>query len=123
MSEPDKTPPPRKTVAVTIAGILLLLLAVGFAYVAARFAAHNASGSDLYIDPYSIAVALALGVVLALAGLAIVRRWRGWRIWAGMIAWGLIALVVLNLFKTPPLFGPDTSFDPLGLLVTIAFAV
>jgi len=30
---------------------------------------------------------------------------------------------VLGLFKTPPLFGPDTSFDLRGFLVTIAFAV
>jgi hypothetical protein len=123
MSEPDKTLPPRKTAAVTIAGALLLLLAVGFAYVAAAFAAHNASGSDLYIHPYSIAVSLALAVVLALAGLAIVCRWRGWRIWAGTIAWGLIALVVLNLFRTPPPPGTDRSFELRVVLGTIAFAV
>src|SRR5262245_21507987 len=79
VSESHKTPPHRKTAAVTIVGALLLLLAVGFAYMAAAFAAHIASGNHPYISPYSVAVGLALAGVLVLAGWAIIGRWRGWR--------------------------------------------
>src|SRR5437016_245241 len=38
MSETDKTPPPRRTIAVTFAGVLLLMLpAAAFAFMAAIF--------------------------------------------------------------------------------------
>jgi hypothetical protein len=68
-------------------------------------------------------VGLLATVILGYAGLATIRRWRGWRIWAGTIAWGLIALAVLNLFKTPVPPGTDTSSELPVVLGAIAIAV
>jgi peptidoglycan/LPS O-acetylase OafA/YrhL len=112
-------PPHRRKAAVTVAGVLLLLPAVGLAY---WEAAYFAARIDISFDPRIVAVEWAFAVVLALAGLAIVRRWRGWRIWAGTIAWGLIAIVVLNLFNTPPP-GPVRSFKLAFMLGALAIAM
>jgi hypothetical protein len=119
MSEPNKTPPPRKTAAVTIAGFLLLLPAAAFAYGAFFFAF---SQIDIQVQ-YPTGVDVVGAAIFGYAGLATIRRWRGWRIWAGTIAWGLIALVVLNLFKTPPPPGTDRSFELPVMLGVIAIAV
>src|SRR5262249_16767437 len=72
-------------------------------------------------NAYASAAFLIAAAIFGYAGVAIVLRWRGWRIWAGTIAWCLVALVVLNFFTTPPP-GMDTSFYFGPLLVTIAFA-
>jgi len=110
-------PPPRKTAAVTIAGVLLLLPAAACALIAII------ATDGHFRDAFFSGVFLIAAAFFGYAGLAIIRRWRGWRIWAGTIAWGLIALVVLNLlnlFKTPP--PPDLrSFTLATQLVLLAF--
>jgi len=110
-------PPHRRTAAVTLVGVLLLPPAAFCALVTIK-------GTGLHVrHPVEEGVFLVAAAIFGYAGSAIILRWPGWRIWAGTIGWGLIALVVLSLFKTPPLFGPATSFDLRVFLVTIAFAV
>jgi hypothetical protein len=120
VTESQGTLAPRKTAAVTVAGALLLLPAVACALVAIYFATGGGGhlGGAIASGFY-----LAAAAILGYAGLAIIRRWSGWRIWAGLIAWGLIALVLLNLFKTPPPPGTDRSSDTVADLVVFAFAV
>jgi len=69
-------------------------------------------------DAFASGVSLVTAVIFSYAGFAIIRRWHGWRIWAGTLAWGLIAFVVLNLFKTPAPPGSRVMFA-----LIIAFAV
>jgi len=102
---------------VTVAGALLLLPAAASALVAII------ATDGHFRNAYASGAYLVAAVIFGYAALAIIRRWRGWRIWAGTIAWGLIALVVLNLFKPPPPPGIDTSFELPVVLVTITFAV
>jgi len=130
MSEPHKTPPPRRTIAVTIAGVLLLLPAAAFAYMAAVFATSNelrrvfAGALAPSIAPYSFLLPVGVGVVLALtfgwAGLATVLRWHGWRIWAGVVAWGMIVIFVLELLSAT--FAEIPSFIVLALAVFVLVA-
>jgi hypothetical protein len=108
MRESDKTPPPRRTIAVTVAGVLLLLPAAASAFMAIAFRSP---------------VGLLVAGIVGYAGLATIRRWRGWRIWAGAMAWVLIALVVLSLFATPPPPGTDRSWEDVMALVSVAIAV
>jgi len=122
MTEVQRTPSPQRTVAVTVAGALILVFAAGAAYVAAMFAASIVFPGSLANPVYaSLGVALALTVILAWAGLAIIRRWRGWRICAGVIAWGMIASIALRLFTLPP--GSDVLAHLTGGLIYVAFAV
>ena len=127
MSKTDKMPPPRRTIAVTFAGSLLLLPAVAFAYMAAVFA----TSSDLQHEfaaalghPYGFLLPVGVGMVAALvfgcAGLATIRRWRGWRIWTGVMAWGLIVVAILQLFAS---IRPESSMDLVVDLAPVAFAV
>jgi hypothetical protein len=127
MSKIDKTPPPRRTIAVTIVGVLLLPPAAAFAYMAAVFATNG----ELRLEfagalghPYGFLLPVGVGVVVALvfgcAGLATIRRWRGWRIWAGAMAWGLIAVTILKLFASTR---PESSMALVVDLAPVAFAV
>src|SRR5262245_12197509 len=97
-------PPHRKTAAVTISGVLFLLLAAACALIAIIATEGH------FRSAYASVAYLIAAAIFGYSGLAIIRRWRGWRIWAGTIAWGLIALVALNLFKTPPP-GNNSSID------------
>ena len=133
MSESDKIPPPRRTIAVTVAGVLLVLPAAFSAIWAARIATNSylqrefADALGPGIAPYGFLLPVGVCVVVALifgsAGVATVRRWHGWRIWAGAVAWSLIVLAVMPVFSTPPPPGADPSFDLVFSLVIIAYAV
>jgi hypothetical protein len=127
MSESDKSPPPRRTIAVTIAGALLLLPAAAFAYMAAVFATSGDVQHEFAValgHPYGfllpVGVGLAVAVVFGCAGLVTIRRWRGWRIWMGVMAWGLIAVAILNLFAS---IRPESSTELVVDLAPVAFAV
>ena len=85
MTEPQATPAPRRTRAVTVAGALFLLWAVVWALPAAVFVIDNAfpTASPYVHRPISLDVAvssLVLALALGYAGLAMMLRWRGWRI-------------------------------------------
>jgi len=112
MSEPHKSPPARKTAAVTISGVLFLLLAAFCAFIA-DFATQGH-----FRDALVSGVFLVAAIIFGYAGLAIIRRWRGWRIWAGTLAWGLIAFIVLSVFRVPVPPGSRVMFA-----LIIAFAV
>jgi hypothetical protein len=120
MSESDKTLP-RRTIAVTLAGVLLLLPAGACALIAALFATPGHTQSAVLSGASLIAAA-----IFGYSGLAIILRWRGWRIWAGTISWGLIAIFVFSLFA---LFAPpapsstDSSFGLVARPIILAFAV
>src|SRR5215813_187008 len=133
MSESEKALPPGRTIAVTVAGVLLLLPAAFSALWAARIATNSyfqrefADALGPGIAPYGFLLPVGLCVVAALifgsAGVVIIRRWRGWRIWAGGGAWSLIILAVMPVFSTPPPPGADPSFNPVVSLAIIAYAV
>jgi chromate transport protein ChrA len=115
MGEPDKTPPPRRTIAVTIAGVLLLLPAAASALMAFVFA----PGSHLS-NAYASGVGLVAAAIFGCAGLATIRRWRGWRIWAGVAAWGMIVIFVLQLLSAT--FAEIPSFIMLALAIFVLIA-
>jgi len=73
----------RRTRTTTSAGIVLLAFSVVLALLSIKFAAPTYGLTD------AIGPVLIFGVIAA-AGAATVRRWRGWRIWAGAVAWILI---------------------------------
>jgi hypothetical protein len=111
-------PPHRRTAAVTVAGTLLLVPAVASALMTVLFA----TGGHMQSAPLS-GINLVATVIFGYAGPASICRWRGWRIWAGVAAWCLIAFVVLKLFAPPPPPGTDRSFDMLIDLIVVALAV
>ena len=115
MSEPYKTPPPRRTIAVTIAGVLLLLPAAASALMAFVFA----PGSHLS-NAYASGVSFVAAAIFGYAGLATMLRWRGWRIWASVVAWGMIVIFVLQLLSAT--FAEIPSFIMLALAVFVLVA-
>jgi hypothetical protein len=54
------------------------------------------------VAPYGslivVGVCLVFSTMFGWAGLATIFRWRGWRIWAGAIAWLAIMMLVFDLF-------------------------
>src|SRR5262249_11909642 len=79
------------------------------------------------IAPYGFLLPVGLCVVAALifgsAGVVIIRRWRGWRIWGGGGGWGLVlSAVMAGVSAAPPARG-DPSFNPVVSLAIIAYAV
>ena len=87
---------------VTAAGVVLLILTAPYALLAAVFAAE-ASMPGLVIGVGKLIVPATLGfeamvsclallVICAYAGLAVIFRWRGWRPVAATVAWLTIAL-------------------------------
>jgi hypothetical protein len=71
MSGTDKTPPPRRTIAVTFAGVLLLMLpAAAFAFMAAIFLVDRLGSRRVPIDFTFI------GINFAFAGCLATRNWR-----------------------------------------------
>jgi len=130
MSESEKALPPGRTIAVTVAGVLLLLPAALSAYAAYGFAANSylqrefADALGPSIAPYGFLLPVGVCAVVALifgsAGVATIRRWRGWRILAGTTSWGLIGMFVFSL---PGLFGSLIGPTNLVLLAFAAFAV
>jgi peptidoglycan/LPS O-acetylase OafA/YrhL len=115
VSESQSIPPPRKTAAVTISGVLLLLLAAVCALVA--FMATQGH----FRDARASITYLVGAAVFGYASLATIRRWRGWRIWAGTVSWGLIVISVLGLFAAPPPESSDRLFN-VTCLIIIALA-
>jgi len=127
MSESAKTPPPRRTIAVTIAGTLFLLWAVS-AFLVAVIAIENAfseSSASAYqpVGLVKVGIMLVQAVGLGYAGLAMMLRWRRCRIWAGTVSWALIVIVVLGLFGPPPPPGTDYFFAILLALLFLGVAV
>jgi tetratricopeptide (TPR) repeat protein len=72
-----------RSVAVTVAGVVLLLLAILIGGVTIL----GASG-----QPIVIVIGLLVGVLLGYAGIATIRRRGDWRGWAGTSSWILIAI-------------------------------
>jgi hypothetical protein len=123
-------PVPRRTGAVTVAGALFLLLAVVFAFMAVVFGTEMAfpgsfsdGDGDEPIGLFPVGVGLAGAAIFGCAGLAVMGRWRGWRIWAGTVSWGLIVMVVLGLFAPPPPSSTDRWIERVVSLIVVAVAV
>src|SRR5262245_45647471 len=81
---------------------------------------YGGTREPLYFIP--VAIGLALSASFGYAGLATIWRWRGWRIWAGTVSWGIIVMMVLGVFATR---APDTDLvlDIAGRLMVVAVAV
>jgi len=110
--------PMRKTWAVTVAGLLFLLAGLAFASRMASFMFADFSRGT--VRPPAVIVWLILGcadLAFIAATLAIVRRWRGWRVWAGIIAWSAIALASVPAWDILASIndGPSTGAISAGL--------
>src|SRR5262249_49326283 len=116
LSESQSMPPPRRTAAVTIAGVLLLLPAAVCVLVAIIATEGH------FRDAFASVAYLLLAAVFGYASLATIRRWRGWRIWAGTVSWGLIVISVLGLFAALPLDSSGRLFVIISNIILIALA-
>jgi hypothetical protein len=72
------------------------------------------------ISPRDAGINLVAAAVLGYTGLAIMLRWRRWRIWTGTVSWGLIAIAVLSQFAPP---STSRSGERMVSLVILAVAV
>jgi hypothetical protein len=66
MSGTDKTPPPRRTIAVTVAGVLLLMLPAAFAFMAAIFLVDRLGSRRVPIDFTFVGINFAFAGCLAM---------------------------------------------------------
>jgi hypothetical protein len=128
VTEPHATPAPRRTRAVTIAGALFLVWGVVWVLPAAVFVIDNAFPDSLALRhrPINLVVAvssLVLALVVGYAGLAMMLRWRRWRIWAGTVSWGLIVIIVLGQFEPPSAASSLERSISLIVLVVVVFAL
>jgi hypothetical protein len=117
MTESNVPPGHRRTVWVTIAGGLFVTFGIWNTVDTVRvlsftdeFVSDAAkSGLDVFIIRFGYSVSLAIGLFFAYGGLATLCRWRGWRVWYGALAWGMIVAVGLGLV---PLLQPSRSGEP-----------
>ena len=126
MTEPQATPAPRRTRLVTIAGALFLSWAVVWALAAAVFVIANVFPNSFAlayqpIDLVDAGSSLGLALALGYAGLAMMLRWRRWRIWTGTVSWGLIVIIILSQFAPPS--AANRSLERSISLVVLAVAV
>ena len=126
MSRTQTTPIPHKTRAVTIVGALFLVLALGSALAVVVFAIEAAfpgilSFANRPISPADAGANLVAAAVLGYTGLAMMLRWRRWRIWTGTVSWGLIVIVVFSQFASPS--GPYRSIERMASLIVLAVVV
>ncbi len=116
--------------AVTVAGVVLLILTTPYALLAAIFGAE-ASMPGLAVSFGKLIVPAGRGfeamvsclVLLALcayAGLAMIFRWRGWRSVAATVAWLTIALGALCVWIW--LAGRIVGFSPVVPVALFAIA-
>jgi hypothetical protein len=124
-----------RSIAVAAAGILLVIMAIPYALCAVLFAAQGwnprgriAIGGVLLpsFGYEAMVVFLALLLLSGYAGLAAIRRWRGWQLLAAAAAWAMmglsaaIAWFLLNGFLTGlPGFGPAIG-AAMALFVLLA---
>jgi hypothetical protein len=86
-------PPARPFPVVTLAGALFLVIAIApLAIIGAFFVA----GTITVLEPAALITVLIVLALFGLIGLAAINRWRGWRIYAGVIAWLFIAIGILG---------------------------
>jgi hypothetical protein len=85
-----KTATPNVKSEVTVAGIALVLLGIYFLL--------SILGLLLSTNPTGISyVFVVISLIFVFAGLAMILRWRGWRIWAGTVSWLTIVIMVVGL--------------------------
>jgi len=127
VSQSQTNPVPQKTRAVTIAGTLFLVLAAASALAVVVFAIEVAfPQGTLYvrsINSGDAAVSLVAAAVLGYTGLAMMLRWRRWRIWTGIVSWGLISMIVFSQFASPSTYPSDERMAGLILLAVVVFAL
>ena len=94
---------------VTVAGVVLLLVGVGFGIVSAVMIVSSKAAADPRLA--GGVVLLFVFAIYATAGLATIWRWRGWRTWAGTASWLMIVALVIGF-----------SRDYIQVLTTYGFA-
>jgi len=105
---------------------LFLSWAVVWALAAAVFVIANVFPDSFAlayqpIDLVDAGSSLGLALALGYAGLAMMLRWRRWRIWAGTVSWGLIVIIILSQFAPPS--AADRSLERSISLIVLAVAV
>jgi len=127
VSQSQTNPVPQKTRAVTIAGTLFLMLAAASALALVVFAIEVAFPQGTLhvrpINPGDAAVTLVSAALLGYTGLAMMLRWRRWRIWTGTVSWGLISMIVISQFAPPSTYPSGERMFGLILLAVVVFAL
>lgn len=125
MSQSQTNPVLQKTRAVTIAGTLFLMLAAASALALVVFAIEVAFPQGTLhvrpINPGDAAVTLVSAALLGYTGLAMMLRWRKWRIWTGAVSWGLISII--GQFAPPSTYPSGERMFGLILLALAVFAL
>ena len=125
MSQSQTNPVPQKTRAVTIAGTLFLMLAAASALALVVFAIEVAFPQGTLhvrpINPGDAAITLVSAPLLGYTGLAMMLRWRKWRIWTGAVSWGLISII--GQFAPPSTYPSGERMFGLILLALAVFAL
>ena len=104
MSEKNGQPPVRGTIWVTIVGGLFLAFGIlnAIEFLASLFLADDVVNDvakfkfDGPLRRFTIGGSLVIGLIFAYGGLTTLYRWGGWRVWYGLLAWGMIVSVVLS---------------------------
>jgi hypothetical protein len=104
--------------AVTVAGALVLVAGLGVAVITVL----SALGSGVPANAEMHAGLAVTFLVLVFVGWAMIRRWRGWRIWSGTLAWGLVAMTILGLFASPEI-ASATSWTTRMVVIACAAAI
>jgi drug/metabolite transporter (DMT)-like permease len=102
---------------VTASGMVLVLLG-GLCIAAVLYAVARPLWSDVERVPSTMPLVALPGLVVCVAGLATVERWRGWRVWAGTVSWLMIVFTALASMTL--LMGPiSVAASFLERLVTV----
>ena len=115
-----------RTLAVTIVGAIVFLCGALVCAAAAIFAAQVvgprlSAGGAVFTAELAPLALFPLFLALALIGLAMIRRWRHWRILSGVAAWSMIAIPVMGLFATT--VGPPRPFELILRSLVVVFGV
>jgi uncharacterized membrane protein len=114
----------RKTAAtnvkseVTVAGIALVFLGLYFFLpTLGLLLPSNPTGLS------AVFLSFVICLIFVFAGLAMILRWRGWRIWAGTVSWLTIVIIVVefgqNTYKSMSIDFWTLIFFTIAILVCI----
>ncbi len=107
---------------VTVAGLVLLLIGIEAIVWVIPLSISLASSYALLVRLMAIVGAFFL--IFAFAGSATILRWRGWRAWAGTVAWLVIGIVVIGCItelRNLAMYGPTFLNVRYGEWTLLAF--
>ena len=115
-----------RTLAVTIAGAIVflggaLVCAAAVIFAVQIIAPRLSGGGAIFTAELAPLALFPLFLALAFIGLAMIRRWRHWRILSGVAAWSMIVIPVMGLFATT--VGPPRPLELILRALVAAFGV